>query len=89
MRALTSYDLPAIACNLAGVAWRRAKHYARLPVRWVGFVAYCLCSGLMLATMGISVLLAAAGRGLLPREYEHVDERLTTILEDVLKEPAD
>lgn len=90
MRAISSYDLPAIAANLTGHAvrksWQSLRTAARLPVRWVGFAAYCGCAGLMLLAMGSSVLLAAAGRALLPREYRHVDERLTTVLEDILSD---
>ena len=93
MRALSTYDLPAIAVNLSGHVGRKGWQYTRaavrLPLRWAGFAAYCVCAGMMLLTMGCSVMLAAAGRAFLPREYTHVDERLTTVLEDILSEPAE
>jgi len=86
MRALSSYDFPSIAANLGAAAWRRTKSFVRIPVRWGGLGIYCVLGVLMLLATTCALLLAAASRALLPREYAHVDERLTTILEQVLQE---
>ena len=104
MRAFSSYDLPAIAANLAAHTARRTRdlcvHYGvhamhaaarrtRSLLQLAGVALYCVFSFMMLLSGCLAAVFEALGRAFLPQRFEHLDQRLSTILDDVLREPAE
>jgi hypothetical protein len=96
MRALSSYHPRAIAANLTAHTVRRSgdlivhsSRRVRSMLQMVGVATYSLFTVLMLCSVCIAALFEAIARAFLPQRFEHLDRRLSTILDDVLEEKAE
>jgi hypothetical protein len=93
MRAISSYNLRAIAANLTAHTARRSGnlvvHYARTALQMVGVGIYGLFTLLMLLAGCLAALCEAIASAFLPARFEHLDQRLSTILDDVLDDKAE
>jgi hypothetical protein len=66
-----------------------AASRVRALLQLAGVALYCVFSFMMLLSGCLAAVFEAMGRAFLPRRFEHLDQRLSTILDDVLREPAE